>query len=123
MGNELHDGEDLFARLVTGNFPDDLSGISPRIYKAALIDAIKVLENEMRYVKSDMPETELYLEYVQNIIRNKGKESEEDIRALIRSLLDDIDSDREKIKSAEDLLKSCESRLLDLLEEYPELND
>lgn len=123
MGNELHDGEDLFARLVTGNFPDDLSGISPGTYKAALIDAIRVHEDEMRCASEDMPETELYLEYVQNIIRNKGKESEEDIRALIRSLLDDIDSDREKIKSAEDLLKSCESRLLDLLEEYPELND
>ena len=121
MGNELYDGEDLFARLVTGNIPDDPDGISPMIYKAALVDAIKVHENEMRSAGSGMREAEMFLEFVQDMIDDG--EAEEGDRALLKSLTDLVESHRGRMATAQDLMKSCESRLLDLLEKHPELNE
>ncbi len=121
MGKKVHDGEDLFARLVTGNLPDNPDGISPVIYKAALVDAIKVHENEMRSAGSGMREAEMFLEFVQDLIDDG--EAEKGDRALLRGLTDLVESHRGRMATAQGLMKSCESRLLDLLEKHPELNE
>ena len=68
-----------------------------------------------------MREAEMFLEFFQDIIDDE--EAEEDNRTLLKSLTDLVESHREKMTTAQDLMKSCESRLLDLLEKHPELND
>lgn len=113
--------DELFNCLVTGNIPAELPAVPPEICKRVLIDAVRALETMELEAEDSRESTEYFTEWIRSCAR-AGDRPEEDA-AVLRLLLQEIESCEERAAGARDLMKSCESRLLDLLEEHPELKD
>ena len=112
--------EELFSRLVTGNFPENLPDVPLPVCKEALIDAVAIHQALVQKAEEDLFDAECFLEYVKEF--PDGCDPDDDL--LFRDgLQKEIETNKEAVRNARFLLESCDNRLMDLLEAHPELND
>ena len=112
--------EELFSRLVTGNFPENLPDVPLPVCKEALIDTVAIHQALVQKAEEDLFDAECFLDYVEEF--PDGCDRDDDL-LLRNGLQKEIETYKENVRYARFLLESCENRLMDLLEAHPELND
>ena len=93
----------------------------PEVYGKVLAEAIRVHENVKEEAESDICERECFLADFREMFREGSLD--EDGRIYMEVLMEKIEDDREKANTAMQMTKICEARLVELLEDHPELNE
>ena len=112
--------DELFMNLIAGRLPEKPPDLPPALYKEMLIDAILIHRARMQKEEEDLFNDEGFLNLLNQLVEDERLDAD---TYLLDGLPEEIELHKRRISNARFLMEACESRILDLLEEHPELND
>ncbi len=121
-GNHLS-ADELFIQLICGRYPEMLSGVDPASFAEALINAIDYHEDQIKEARDEVEFYEYMLAEGQALIREGIVDPWNEEKMYIDLFHSEADSWLEKEQAAKSMKETCESMLINLLEEHPDLND
>lgn len=120
-GNHLS-AEELFIQLICGRYPQMLSNVDPVSIAEALINAIDYHEDQIREAKDEVEFCEYMMAEEQAMIQGGIFDPWNEERMCFDLFRSEADSWLEKEQTAKSMKETCESMLINLLEEHPDLN-
>ena len=132
MGDE-HENRDVFdqsdellLRLFQGWIPEERPDIEPTLYAEVLNEAIRYHQQEIEDAEEWIQEEERFLTQLQLIVQhdlNRGCQPDPACAEFLGVSMAEYQACRRKIAEAENMIHDCESLLLELYEDHPELID
>lgn len=123
MNDDQHLHYELLSHLLNGCYPESMSDTDPQLLAKVLVEAIAWHEQRIRESKDEADSLESYADLVSDLIAEGFEEPDEENMLWIDVAGKEAEQFREKTQSARDMLETCESMLLDLLDKHPELKD